>query len=53
MKTLASTEMFVVMNINRLLQTRLKTCKVFRTRSIRAAKEWSDTRHTELYSYAF
>lgn len=41
--------MFMVMNINRLLQTFLKTCKVFRTRAIRAAKEKSDTRHTECY----
>ena len=43
--------MFMVMNINRLLQTCLKTCKVFRTRAIRAAKEESDTRHTECHPY--
>lgn len=37
--------MFVVMNINRLLQACLQTCKVVRTRAIRAAKEESGTRH--------
>lgn len=35
--------MFTVMNINRLLQTCLRTYKVFRTRATRAAKE-SDAR---------
>lgn len=45
LKTLASTEMFMVMNINRLLQACLQTCKVVRTRAIRAAKEESGTRH--------
>lgn len=33
------------MNINRLLQACLKTCKVVRTRAIRAAKEESSTKH--------
>lgn len=53
LKTLASTEMFMVMNINRLLQTHLKTCRVFRTRAIRAAKEESDTRRTERCPWLF
>lgn len=45
LKTLASTEMFVVMNINRLLQACLKTCKAVRSRAARAAKEEPGTRH--------
>lgn len=48
-KTLASNVMFMVMNTNRLLQACLKSCKVSRTKTIRAAEEELDTKHTECH----